>query len=506
MRFVLRSVVGLCLLSCALVTCAAETTGISALWGKNGEKWEERGRLPDFSFAGYHRGETTIPNVPAVASVKDFGAIGDGKHDDTDAFKQAIARTDRGAIEIPPGRYLLTDILDIRKGNLVLRGAGPGKTTLYFPKQLNDLRPNMGATTSGRPTSNYSWSGGFLWVRGSFQSSELAKVTEPAQRGDKTLAISSTDALRVGQTIEVEQRDDKEDTLAAHLYGNQPGDTKLLLGRTRSSLTAQITRIDGSRITLDRALRCDIKLRWRPRILRFEPTVREVGIESLTFEFPIKPYEGHFTELGHNAIALNSVADCWVRDVEILHPDSGIFCSGRFNTLSGITLRSDRPVDKSLKSTGHHGVTLGGDDNLLTQFRYEARFVHDITFGASSAGNVVSDGSGVDLAFDHHKRAPYANLFTNIDVGLGTRIWRSGGGAALGKHSAAWETFWNIRAERPQSWPPAAFGPDLMNLVGLTTNAPSVLEKDGKWFEAIDPRHLIPQNLHEAQLKRRLAK
>jgi hypothetical protein len=475
----------------------------SKLWGERGEHWEADGRLPDFSFAGYRRGEAPIPDVPVAASVRDFGAKGDGTTDDTAAFKKAIERTPRGAIAIPPGRYLITDILEINKPNLVLRGAGPDKTTLVLPKPLNDVKPNMGATTGGRATSNYSWSGGFVWVRGDFRSNELAKITAPAARGDTTLTVSSAKKLKVGQDVEVRQDDEPGNTLAAHLYGGQPGDTGKLNGRTRASLTARVTAINGARITLDRPLRFDVDDRWKPRVLAFDPTVREVGIEGIRFEFPVQPYAGHFTELGHNAITIQAAADCWVRDIAIDHCDSGIFVGGRFCTVDGVAYRSDRSPDKA-NNTGHHGATLSGDDNLFTRFDLGQRFIHDLTVTSSAAGNVFSAGRGVDLAFDHHKRAPHANLFTNLDTGAGTRVWRSGGGDQLGKHTAAWVTFWNVRAAQPQSWPPERFGPDLMNLVGLPSTQPAVTEPNGKWFEPIDPKELTPSDLHKAQLERRL--
>ena len=86
------------------------------------------------------------------------------------AFTKAIEATDMGAITIPPGRYIVSDIIWIKKPNIVLRGAGPGKTVIYCPRTLEDVRPNMGATTSGKPTSNYSWSGGFIWVKGKFSN------------------------------------------------------------------------------------------------------------------------------------------------------------------------------------------------------------------------------------------------------------------------------------------------------------------------------------------------
>lgn len=101
--------------------------------------------------------------------MKTFGAKGDGVTDDTQAFLDALAQVKAGAIEVPPSRYRITRPLEITRPNIVLRGAGPDKTVLLFPKTLNDIKPNWGTTTTGQRTSNYSWSGGFITLRGSFQ-------------------------------------------------------------------------------------------------------------------------------------------------------------------------------------------------------------------------------------------------------------------------------------------------------------------------------------------------
>ncbi len=142
--------------------------------------------------------------------------------------------------------------------------------------------------------------------------------------------------------------------------------------------------------------------------------------------------------------------------------------------------------------TGHHGVTMG-QDCLLENFDIQAKFIHDITMTNLMAGNVVKNGKGSNLSFDHHKRAPYENLFSNIDVGSGSQVWRCGGGAQLGKHSGARETFWGIRAEQELEWPPAKFGPNSMNIIGVTTSSPTNISQDRKWFEAIPPEQLAPR-------------
>jgi hypothetical protein len=44
-----------------------------------------------------------------------------------------------------------------------------------------------------------------------------------------------------------------------------------------------------------------------------------------------------------------------------------------------------------------------------------------------------------------------------------------------------------------------------MNLIALETAKPSETQPDGKWFEAVAPADIRPQNLYAAQLERRLA-
>ncbi len=74
-----------CLLALLTLTLNAGGQQVSVLWGRNGETWTPQSRLPDFSFAGYHFGEDPLPRPDVVSNVRNFGAQGDGKHDDTPA-------------------------------------------------------------------------------------------------------------------------------------------------------------------------------------------------------------------------------------------------------------------------------------------------------------------------------------------------------------------------------------------------------------------------------------
>jgi len=170
--------------------------------------------------------------------------------------------------------------------------------------------------------------------------------------------------------------------------------------------------------------------------------------------------------------------------------------------MSGITIESERGADSDKDCTGHHGISVTGADNLVTDFDIRTKFIHDITV-EKSVGNVFSNGKGLDLCLDHHCRGPYENLFTNLDAGLGSRLFMSGGNKNIGKHCGAGETYWNIASKERQEWP-TDFGPERNNWMGLNTREKESLNQEGRWLENIDPADIEPKNLHAAQLQHRL--
>ena len=476
----------------------------SKLYGRDGELWLRAGRLPDFSFAGYRSGERPIPDYPEAASVATFGARGDDELDDTEAFKAALAKTEAGAITVPAGRYIISDVLRITRSGVVLRGAGAGRTTLYFPRPLEAVEPNKGETASGKVTSNYSWSGGFVRLQGKFGSDASTPVTELAVRGDQVIHVAKPDVLKVGQVVEVRVTDTAENTLVTHLYSDDTGDIAKINGKTTTSLVTQIVAIEGNAVKLARRLRFDLRAEWKPVVRAFKPTVTDSGVEDLTFAFPKTPYDGHFSEQGFNPLAFVNVAHCWGRRLNFVNADSGPMVGGVFNTVSDVVFESSRSPDAG-GHQGHHGIYLHRlGDHLFTRFDFRMRFLHDISV-SGCAGVVVAQGRGEDLCFDNHKRAPYETLFTDIDLGRGTRPWKSGGGPSLGKHAGARTTFWNLRAAGPLPEPPSVYAPWSLNLIGVDLGRPGIADPAGTWREFAAGEAVSPSDLHAAQLRRRLA-
>ena len=230
-------------------------------------------------------------------------------------------------------------------------------------------------------------SGGLVWVKGSLSGKSLGSVTKPAQRGEQVLQVDNPSAFQIGREFMLQMKDTPDQSLARYLYADDPGPLDNLKSRAKTSFCARVTKVDvaGKRIEFDRPLRTDVRPEWKPQLQSAESSVEEVGIEGLGFLFPNTPYKGHFTELGFNAIAMSGVRNCWARDIRIDNADSGIFLGGVNSTLLRIWIESEREVERSRKATGHHGISLGGQDNLLNFFEYRTRFMHDITVSGSSA-------------------------------------------------------------------------------------------------------------------------
>jgi hypothetical protein len=104
------------------------------------------------------------------------------------------------------------------------------------------------------------------------------------------------------------------------------------------------------------------------------------------------------------------------------------------------------------------------------------------------------DGTGFDLNFDHHRSDPYMNLWTNLDVGLGTRVFDASGDITWGPHSAIWSTFHNVYGDLRYMLPDDDFGPN-QTFIGLPTDDPT--DPPLGWFVELLQKPW-PINLYEA--------
>jgi hypothetical protein len=453
-------------------------------------------RIPDFSFAGYRMGDRPLPRVVVVQDARDHGVTGDDDTDDAKAIQTALDATHDGALELPAGRFVLGDSVRLSRSHVVLRGQGPDKTILVVPRSLEALHP------PGDPIAGVAF--GFIDVRGSVDGAALGNIVEVARRGDRRLRLDGSPALAKGELIRVRMGND--DALLRLLLGNllEPGPQTPRDYQHYVDWVTPVVSTDGPILTIARPLRVDVRPEWQAQVLAFQPTLEEVGIEDLSFEFAGVPPRPHPDDEGFNAIYIRSASHAWVRNVTIIDADNGIVVEDcRFCQVENVRLAARRREAPS----GHHALwAKQSQDCLFTDFEIETQFHDEVTVEAFSNGNVFQRGRALAMALDHHRNAPYDNLFTDLDVGDPTRLWKSGGDPARGPHAGVRATLWNVRHDgRPPPLPgaqhfdkPDAGWPEL-NVIGVAGYAPAP-ETASCW---IDPAPGLAPNLYELQRRAR---
>jgi len=451
---------------------------------------EDREYLPDFSYAGYRNGAEELPVASGkVILVDEFGAQADDEADDTKAIISAIAKANetRGPVIVRfgSGRYRITEVLKIERSDIVLQGqgSGPGGTTLFFPRPLNqvdksasldelrkyivdlDKRQREPDKNLDEYFSEYSWSGGFLWIQkpGTRAAPYLTEY-DPAidvltdvvggKRGKNTIEVSATDEIRVGKIVQVQWLNRKGPTagIIQSLYGSESGTAGshhwTFPDRPLVRQTTRVAAIDGDTVTLADPLLHDVNEDIPAQIASWEG-LEEVGIEDLHLEFPTAPWFGHHLEQGYNGIYFASAYDSWARNIRITNADSGILSYNSANlTYKGITTDGIRKA--------HYGVHMGNVHNVLAQdVKVFNPVLHSLTFNTQSTKCVYKDAEVfVTPILDQHAGSNHQNLYDNVTLhtratasedgpvavvfdGSGAGYWQPGHGA--------FNTTWNLQ-------------------------------------------------------------
>lgn len=406
---------------------------------------------------------------------------------------------------------------------VILRGSGPAQTTLHFPFSLTEVYGNTPDSTNGY--SQWAFRPAYINFVGQDpigSQTLLADVIGPAVQGSKTLQLDShvASSLHPGMWVRVVQSEPAAvdfgsqsatskgviSSLVEHLYGDwdlmsasvpDHLQARELQGTQYAAhLLAKVVSYADSVLTLDRALPFDVRTEWLPEVHRIQATLKDAGIENLHIEFAAEEYAGHFKEAGYNALYFSATHDCWARSVRISNADYGIGLNGtHFCTLQDISL-----FDSTQRGNGngHHGIDISyGSDNLVTQFKLYKEFLHDLSVEWYTHGNVFSYGVGSDLNLDHHRGAPFGNLFTDLQLGKGIRPFASSGAHGRGPHCGAFNTYWNLFGEHCWSRPDADFGHELL-FVGTQSAVDCRLQDMVQLGISVHPR-----DLHSAMLAKR---
>ncbi|MDF2713090.1 MAG: hypothetical protein K0R28_15 [Paenibacillus sp.] len=428
------------------------------LWNEYAQSPQLHRQIPDCSYAGYRYSGKPLPDVREVVNVRQSGAVGDGVTDDTLAFKRAIERAafvGGGAIFVPEGSYVLSDILYFRHSGVVLRGTGRGRTTLLFAKPLANI---LGPLPYEIPPlrSQFAWCGGLIWIGPPVaaqapaweewrERERLAALTRPARQGDTVVEVDPVGAARLkpGMTVLKTWDNPPDHSLLNAVAGHErmretdwATDGRMLAERPNWHWPVEIAAVDGTSVTLKQPMRLDARESWNVRFGALGPHVEEVGVEHLTIR--MLHNDGKYVHLQdecHNGIYLNRALHCWVRDVTVENAQNGILHAAAKNTtVTGLVIAG---------RSHHHSTVmrLYSHDNLITDFRIEAQPVHGINTEGMSSGNVWRRGEMLHGTFDSHRQMSFDSIRTDITV---YNDGSPGGSAGFGPFLGRRMTHWNI--------------------------------------------------------------
>ncbi|MEU2433439.1 glycosyl hydrolase family 28-related protein [Streptomyces sp. NPDC007861] len=524
----------------AAAASAAPRPGTAELWREFARNPYDHPQIPFVARAGQRGGSAHFPRRRIVTDVLRYGARNDGSTDAAPAINRAVAAAGErggGTVTIPPGTYRIDDVIRIGHSNVVLRGAGSGRTKLVATKNLTELIGPYGSRYGG-DKSSWSWAGGLIWLcpQGRYESLTAAirarewpfegwtgnkrdewdslTAVRPARRGDRAVTVDDPSALRPGQLVLLRLADDTAHTLLEHMAGGGPGpeayvwdDKAKLTSYVPYEWPVRIRAVKGNTVALERPLPLDVRPEWDPRLTTHVAPLTGSGVEGLTLEAVETPQQPHLLDKGYNGVTFQCAYDCWADDITVRHVDNGF----GLVAASACTLRRTRVAGRG----SHHPYFCreGAHDNLVEDFAVEERTVpapagtqlHGINVEGLSSHNVWSRGVMGMGTFDTHRGMPFANVRTDITV---NNNGRHGGDASSGPLYGARFTHWNVTVTNERA--------GLVRIDGIAPYSATVGISTVREFDQTDvpdfagelnsrieaygsPGAVHPRNLHEAQ-------
>lgn len=412
--------------------------------------------IPDFSLAGYRHGGVPLPLVPVAETLRP--APGDG--DDSTRIQAAIDRVARlrkrpdspaAAVLLTRGGYRCGRTLRLPPG-VVLRGEGqdPGGT---------EITATMGGSENSHSTLIRIEGSGDIRAAGAARR----VLDERVPLGSRRLRIEDAGALRPGDLLLVERAASKE-----WIHDLKMDQIKLGRGghqwqaddyRVRWTARVESTR-DGS-VLLDSPVLCSIESRYGGAVVRKAEDTRTggAGVENLRLVSVYQQGKENSDEAhAWNAIAVNRIVDCWVRNVTARH--FAYSCVSVGKSAARVTVQDCAMIDPVSKIAGGRRYSfVGGGPHVLFQRCYARNGRHDFVTGHLDTGPTVfldclAEQTHADIG-PHHRWA-CGQLYDNVKGGAIHVQDRGGSGTGHG-WAGNCQVLWNCEARSlicQKPWPP----------------------------------------------------
>lgn len=402
--------------------------------------------VPDFSLAGYRNGGVPLPQAPVVETLQP--AAGNG--DDTSRIQAAISRVAqrrpgaagiRGAVMLGKGRYRCNSTLRVPPG-VVLRGQGRDADGTVIIATMTS------GSESTKPT--------LIRIEGSggVTTKPVGRVLdEKVPLGAHRMTTDGANSLRPGAWVAVERaataewiHDLKMDRIQLRAGGKQWTPDGYLV-----RWTGRVVSVQGNTIQLDTPVLCSVESRYGgARVCKVEDTrLGGAAVEDLRLESSYKK-GGETSDERHawNAITINRVVDCWVRNVTAVHFAYSCVLVGK--DASRITVQDCAMIDPvSQISGGRRYSFVGGGSFVLIQRCYARNGRHDFVTGHADVGPTVfldclAEQTHADIG-PHHRWA-CGQLYDNVKGGQIHVQDRGGSGTGHG-WAGNCQVLWNCSAK-----------------------------------------------------------
>ena len=433
-----------------------------------GYKDSEGRFLHDFSYAGYHSGLKEIPNrTDNIIDITKapYNADNKGKKDVTFIVQKAVndlGEKGGGVVYFPQGEYAMSVSTGGKNGvlisydNIVLRGAGPGKTFLK-----NTTTSMRNKTLINFEAKNGKWS---------TNGKKTVKITKDLYEPTFEIPVEDVADFKVGDIILI-KTDCTEEFIKEH-----KSEGLWTTGISGVSFNRFIVGIDKKKkiLRIDAPTRYFMKKRDNARVCKLGKQLEECGIENLSIgniqhssnedwnigDAYTKEGTGAYDVHGSHLINFSNALNCWAYRIHTYRPKEN---KDDIHTLSNcmkasrsrfITMKNCNLQRSQYEGGGGNGYMFTfydcNDCLIISSHAEHSRHNYDFK-GFSSNGNVIYNCTSRNPKYpsDFHMFLSMANLidsFVSDGDYIDARFRPWGDPKRLHSYSTTESVIWNIKS------------------------------------------------------------
>lgn len=426
--------------------------------------------LPDWSYAGYDHSESApdegTPSGYKVYDVTDFGAVPNDGRSDREAFLNAVNAALGGigydidgngwlvfkhkaeanaVIYFPEGEFILhtseDDVdgksrsIQIRSGNIILRGAGRDKTTLMMQ---DPNRPRNESEMYSSPE--------MIQFKHNSGLSTVTKVDGDARKGEFGVHVEDVSALSAGDWICLYVKNNDPEFVKAEVRPYEPEpDWVISTSGVEVIDYHQIDYFIGNKVYFREPLMHEVRAEYGWEIKAY-PHYENVGIEDLTFKGRAKVDFVHHgsweDDGGYKPLNMNRLVNSWVRRVKFESVSEALNIVNCANVSAYDIVMSGNGGHSAVRSQASSRVLIGATVDRASEGKGN---FHAVGVSKHSIGTVLwRNRWGEESCFESHANQPRATL---IDCCTGG--WHRGhmgGNYYEAPHHLADLVIWNFTA------------------------------------------------------------